>query len=216
VLPPGFFADFFWSNIYKDSRKFYFVKNLYITIGVCILETQLLGLLYGGDASFVQKLSMPWMSANIQVPFLYSLISMLPIQLQEFLSLTMLSSNNFRPPLTATSPQWFIWLSHWTVNNLSEKVNYPKQWLTTNTSASVSHLLASLSHLAISKWAISLSHWVTSPYQNEPSPYLTAWANLPYPNEPSPTSLSHLDISKWAISLSKCVISLYHWAISPF
>jgi hypothetical protein len=50
-----------------DSRKFYFVKNLYtlpnhtITLGVCILETQLLGL-YGGGASFVQKLSMPWMS----------------------------------------------------------------------------------------------------------------------------------------------------------
>jgi hypothetical protein len=32
---------------------------------VCILETQLLGLLYGGGASFVQKWSMPWMSANI-------------------------------------------------------------------------------------------------------------------------------------------------------
>jgi hypothetical protein len=43
---------------------------------VCILETQLLGLLYGSGASFVQKWSMPWMSANIQVPFLYSLISM--------------------------------------------------------------------------------------------------------------------------------------------
>jgi hypothetical protein len=25
------FADFLWSNIYKDSRKFYYVKNLYIT-----------------------------------------------------------------------------------------------------------------------------------------------------------------------------------------
>jgi hypothetical protein len=67
---PGFFADFFWSNIYKDSRKFYFVKtytlpNHTIPIGVCILETQLLGLLYGGGASFVQKWSMPWMSANI-------------------------------------------------------------------------------------------------------------------------------------------------------
>jgi hypothetical protein len=32
---------------------------------VYILETQLLGLLYGGGASFVQKWSMPWMSANI-------------------------------------------------------------------------------------------------------------------------------------------------------
>jgi hypothetical protein len=29
------------------------------------VETQLLGLLYGGGASFVQKWSMPWMSANI-------------------------------------------------------------------------------------------------------------------------------------------------------
>jgi hypothetical protein len=36
-----------------------------ITIVVCILETQLLGLLYGGGASFVQKWSMPRMSANI-------------------------------------------------------------------------------------------------------------------------------------------------------
>jgi hypothetical protein len=39
--------------------------NHTITIGICILETQLLGLLYGGGASFVQKWSMPWMSANI-------------------------------------------------------------------------------------------------------------------------------------------------------
>jgi hypothetical protein len=30
----------------------------------------------GGGASFGQKMSMPWMSANIQAPFLYSLISM--------------------------------------------------------------------------------------------------------------------------------------------
>jgi hypothetical protein len=30
VLPSGFFADFLWNNLYKDSRKFYFVKNLYI------------------------------------------------------------------------------------------------------------------------------------------------------------------------------------------
>jgi hypothetical protein len=56
--------------------KIYTLPNHTITIGVCILETQLLGLLYGGGASFVQKWSMPWMSANIQVPFLCSLISM--------------------------------------------------------------------------------------------------------------------------------------------
>jgi hypothetical protein len=56
--------------------KIYTLPNHTITIGVCILETQLLGLLYGGGASFVQIWSMPWMSANIQVPFLYSLISM--------------------------------------------------------------------------------------------------------------------------------------------
>jgi hypothetical protein len=43
----------------------YTLPNHTITIGVCILETQLLGLLYGGGASFVQKWSMPWMSANI-------------------------------------------------------------------------------------------------------------------------------------------------------
>jgi hypothetical protein len=45
--------------------KIYTLSNHTITIGVCILETQLLGLLYGGGASFVQKWSMPWMSANI-------------------------------------------------------------------------------------------------------------------------------------------------------
>jgi hypothetical protein len=56
--------------------KIYTLPNHTITIGVCMLETQLLGLLYGGGTSFVQKWSMPWMSANIQVPFLYSLISM--------------------------------------------------------------------------------------------------------------------------------------------
>jgi hypothetical protein len=44
--------------------KIYTLPNHTITIGVCILETQLLGLLYGGGASFVQKWSMPWMSAN--------------------------------------------------------------------------------------------------------------------------------------------------------
>jgi hypothetical protein len=41
------------------------LPNHTITIGMFILETQLLGLLYGGGASFVQKWSMPWMSANI-------------------------------------------------------------------------------------------------------------------------------------------------------
>jgi hypothetical protein len=44
--------------------KIYTLPNQTITIGVCILETQLLGL-YGRGASFVQKCSMPWMSANI-------------------------------------------------------------------------------------------------------------------------------------------------------
>jgi hypothetical protein len=46
--------------------KIYTLPNHTITIGVCILETQLLGLLYGlygGGASFVQKWSMSWMSA---------------------------------------------------------------------------------------------------------------------------------------------------------
>jgi hypothetical protein len=56
--------------------KIYTLPNHTITIGVCILETQLFGLLYGRGACFVQKWSMPWMSANIQVPFLYSLIPM--------------------------------------------------------------------------------------------------------------------------------------------
>jgi hypothetical protein len=47
--------------------KIYTVPNHTITIGVCILETQLLGLLYGWwhSTSFVQKWSMPWMSAHI-------------------------------------------------------------------------------------------------------------------------------------------------------
>jgi hypothetical protein len=50
--------------------KIYTLPNHTIIIGVCILETQLLGLLYGGGASFVQKWSMPWMSANRWVHFL--------------------------------------------------------------------------------------------------------------------------------------------------
>jgi hypothetical protein len=32
VLPPGPVADFFSEITYKNSRKFYFVKNLYMTI----------------------------------------------------------------------------------------------------------------------------------------------------------------------------------------
>jgi hypothetical protein len=39
--------------------KIYTLPNQTITIGVCILEIQLLGLLYGRGASFVQKWSMP-------------------------------------------------------------------------------------------------------------------------------------------------------------
>jgi hypothetical protein len=49
----------------SNLLKIYTLANHTITIGVCILETQLLGLLYGRGASFVQKWSMPWMSANI-------------------------------------------------------------------------------------------------------------------------------------------------------
>jgi hypothetical protein len=45
--------------------KIYTLPNHTITISVCILETQLSCLLYGRGASFVQKWSMPWMSANI-------------------------------------------------------------------------------------------------------------------------------------------------------
>jgi hypothetical protein len=51
--------------------KIYTLPNHTITIGVCILETQLLGLLYGGGASFVQKWSMPWMSAYIYISLFY-------------------------------------------------------------------------------------------------------------------------------------------------
>jgi hypothetical protein len=58
--------------------KIYTLPNHTITIGVCILETQLSSLLYGCGASFVQKWSVPWMSANICIgPFsINSLISM--------------------------------------------------------------------------------------------------------------------------------------------
>jgi hypothetical protein len=45
--------------------KVYTLPNHTITIGMCVLETQLSTLLYGGGASFVQKWSMLWMSANI-------------------------------------------------------------------------------------------------------------------------------------------------------
>jgi hypothetical protein len=45
--------------------KIYTLPNQAITIGVCILETQIIGLLYGRGASFVQKWSMQWISANI-------------------------------------------------------------------------------------------------------------------------------------------------------
>jgi hypothetical protein len=53
----------------KYVKNLLYVKkslpNHTITIGVCILETQLSSLLYGCGASFGQKWSMPWMSANI-------------------------------------------------------------------------------------------------------------------------------------------------------
>jgi hypothetical protein len=49
----------------SSLSKIYTLPNHTITIGVYILETQLLGLLYGGGASFVQKWSMPWISPNI-------------------------------------------------------------------------------------------------------------------------------------------------------
>jgi hypothetical protein len=63
VLPPSFFADFSAGN--STLLKIYTLPNHTITIGVCILETQLSSLLNGCGASFVQKWSMPWMSANI-------------------------------------------------------------------------------------------------------------------------------------------------------
>jgi hypothetical protein len=63
----AFFAEVTYTRTVGNSTllKIYTLPNHTITIGVCILETQLLGLLYGGGASFVQKWSMPWMSANI-------------------------------------------------------------------------------------------------------------------------------------------------------
>jgi hypothetical protein len=70
VLPPGFLrilSEVTYIRTVGNSTllKIYTLPNQTITIGVCILATQLLGLLYGGGASFVQKCSMPWMSANI-------------------------------------------------------------------------------------------------------------------------------------------------------
>jgi hypothetical protein len=63
----GIFSEVTYIRTVGNSTllKIYTLPNHTITIGVCILETQLLGLLYGGGASFVQKWSMPWMSANI-------------------------------------------------------------------------------------------------------------------------------------------------------
>jgi hypothetical protein len=60
---PRFFCGFFSEVTYL--LKIYTLPNHTITIGVFILETQLLGLLYGGGASFVQKWSMLWISPNI-------------------------------------------------------------------------------------------------------------------------------------------------------
>jgi hypothetical protein len=69
---PRLFADFSEETYIRtvgnsSLLKIYTLPNHTIAIGVpvCVLETQLLGLLYGGGASFVQKWSMPWMSANI-------------------------------------------------------------------------------------------------------------------------------------------------------
>jgi hypothetical protein len=45
--------------------KIYTLPIHTITIGVYILEPQLSSLLYGRGASFVQKWSMRWMSANM-------------------------------------------------------------------------------------------------------------------------------------------------------
>jgi hypothetical protein len=63
----GFFPELTYIRTVGNSTllKIYTLPNHTITIGVCILETQLLGLLYGGGASFVQKWPMPWISANI-------------------------------------------------------------------------------------------------------------------------------------------------------
>jgi hypothetical protein len=57
---PRLFADFFPKKTFESSRllKIYTLPNHTITIGVYILEIHLLGLLYGGGASFVQKWSM--------------------------------------------------------------------------------------------------------------------------------------------------------------
>jgi hypothetical protein len=63
VLPPGFlqiFSEVTYVMTEGNSTllKIYTLPNHTITIGVCILETQ-------RGASFVQKWSMPWMSAKI-------------------------------------------------------------------------------------------------------------------------------------------------------
>jgi hypothetical protein len=63
----GFFSEVTYIRTLGNSTllKIYTLPNQTIPIGVCILETQLLGLLYGRGASFVQKWFMPWMSAYI-------------------------------------------------------------------------------------------------------------------------------------------------------
>jgi hypothetical protein len=79
VQPPGFLRIFIWNNIYSiraignsTMLKIYTLPNHTITIGVCFIETQLSTVAYytyGCGASFGQKWSMPWMSANM-VPVL--------------------------------------------------------------------------------------------------------------------------------------------------
>jgi hypothetical protein len=73
---PRIFSEVTYIRTVGNSSllKIYTLPNHTINIGVCILETQLLGLLYGGGASFVQKWYMPWISANIYCRALFYIV----------------------------------------------------------------------------------------------------------------------------------------------
>jgi hypothetical protein len=69
----GFFSEITYIRTIGNSTllKIYTLPNHTITIDMCNLETQLSSLLYGRGASYGQKWSMPWMSANIQYRSLF-------------------------------------------------------------------------------------------------------------------------------------------------
>jgi hypothetical protein len=62
---PQAFLRIFSEVTYIRTEENSTLLKIYTLPNHSILETQLIGLLYEGGASFVQKWSMQWMSANI-------------------------------------------------------------------------------------------------------------------------------------------------------